>query len=286
VVRDGSVGSPAGPTGAPPAGTAPRGRLTRRQHAQLRRLAVYAVTLAFAGYLVVSIDWPELQGAFFDPGIFQEQFPEILTIAARNTLIFTFFAFTGGLAIGLVLALMRLSSIGPYRWFAIVYIEIFRGIPALVTLIAVGYVLPIALGVRIPGEYGPGAVGLSVVAGAYMAETIRAGIEAVPKGQMEAARSLGMGRGLAMATIIIPQAFRIVIPPLTNELVLLVKDTSLLFVLGTTTQTEELTKFARDAAGESFNGTPLIAAACVYLLITIPLTYLARRLERQAGRAR
>lgn len=281
MVRDGSIATTTEPT------TERRrtGR-NRRRRARLVRLGVYAVTLAVVGYLAVSVDWPKLQSAFFDPEIFREQFPEIITIAAKNTLVFTFFAFTGGLAIGLVLALMRLSSIGPYRWFASTYIEIFRGIPALVTLIAVGYVLPIALGVRVPGEYGPGAVGLSVVAGAYMAETIRAGIEAVPRGQMEAARSLGMGRSLAMITIIIPQAFRIIIPPLTNELVLLVKDTSLLFVLGTTSQTEELTKFARDAAGETFNGTPLIAAACVYLLITIPLTFLARRLEKQAKRSR
>jgi polar amino acid transport system permease protein len=79
-----------------------------------------------------------------------------------------------------------------------------------------------------------------------MAETIRAGIEGVPKGQMEAARSLGMSYTWAMISIVIPQAFRIIIPPLTNELVLLIKDTSLLFVLGTTPATKELLKFGRD----------------------------------------
>ena len=87
-------------------------------------------------------------------------------------------------------------------------------------MLLIGFVLPIALGVRVPGTYGPGASVLGlIVAGAYLAETIRAGIEAVPKGQMEAARSLGMGYAQAMASIIIPQAFRIMIPPLTNELV-------------------------------------------------------------------
>lgn len=260
--------------------------MTRHEKARVRRYALYAVTLAFLVFLFFRIDWQRVQSAFFDPEIFADLFPKIITQAARNTLIFTFFAFTGGLVVGLVLALMRLSTIKPYRWTAVAYIEFFRGIPAIITLIFVGYVLPIALDIRIPGTYGPGAVGLIIVAAAYMAETIRAGIEAVPKGQMEAARSLGMTRARAMGTIVVPQAFRIIIPPLTNELVLLIKDTSLLFVLGTTAATEELTKFGRDAVSETFNGTPLIAVALVYLAITLPLTFASSRLERRGRRGR
>jgi polar amino acid transport system permease protein len=260
--------------------------MTRQEKARARRLALYAVTLAFVVFLVFRVDWPRVQTAFFDPEILADLFPKIITQAARNTLIFTFFAFTGGLIVGLLLALMRLSSIGPYRWFAVAYIEFFRGVPAIITLIFVGYVLPIALDIRIPGTYGPGAVGLIIVAAAYMAETIRAGIEAVPVGQMEAARSLGMTRPRAMGTIVVPQAFRIMIPPLTNELVLLIKDTSLLFVLGTTAATEELTKFGRDAVSDTFNGTPLVAVALVYLAITLPLTLISSRLEGRARRSR
>ena len=97
------------------------------------------------------------------------------------------------------------------------------------------------------------------MAGAYLAETVRAGVEAVPKGQIEAARSLGMSRATTMRTVVVPQAFRIVIPPLTNELVLLLKDTSLLAVLGVTIADKELTKFGRDASGVAFNSTPLEA---------------------------
>ena len=85
--------------------------------------------------------------------------------------------------------------------------------------------------------FGSIAIGLGLTAAAYMAETIRAGIQAVPKGQMEAARTLGMSHFTAMRTIVIPQAFRIVIPPLTNELILLTKDSSLAYVLGVTAQT-------------------------------------------------
>jgi polar amino acid transport system permease protein len=102
---------------------------------------------------------------------------------------------------------------------------------------------------------------------------------------MEAARSLGMSHACAMTWIVIPQAFRIILPPLTNELVLLLKDTSLLFVLGTTDETIELAKFGRDAVAETFNGTPLVAVALVYLVITLPLTRAVAWLERRQKRA-
>jgi polar amino acid transport system permease protein len=129
-------------------------------------------------------------------------------------------------------------------------------------------------------------LGLGLVAAAYMAETIRAGIQGVPKGQMEAARSLGMSHTRAMSSIVIPQGFRLIIPPLTNELVLLIKDTSLLFVLGTTPATVELLKFGRDGLQRSANATPLIVVGAVYLLITIPMTQLVGVLERRNARSR
>lgn len=260
--------------------------MSRRTRTRLIRYGVYAATLAVLVLIALNADWAKLQESFFDPEIFADLFPQIITVAARNTLIFSFFGFTGGLALGLVLALMRLSTIRPYRWAAAVYIEVFRGLPALITIVLIGYVLPIALQVRVPGIYGPGSLALALVTGAYLAETIRAGIEAVPKGQMEAARSLGMGYGRAMVSIVIPQAFRVILPPLTNEFVLLIKDTSLLFVLGTTQETIELAKYGRDAVNDTFNGTPLMAVALVYLIITIPLTQLVAVLERRNKRAR
>jgi polar amino acid transport system permease protein len=119
-----------------------------------------------------------------------------------------------------------------------------------------------------------------------MAETIRAGIQAVPRGQMEAAQSLGMGRGMAMRRIVLPQAFRIIIPPMTNELVLLLKDTSLVSVLGVTIATKELTRWGRDGVNTFANATPLIVAGLLYLVITFPLTQLVRVMERRASRSR
>ncbi len=261
--------------------------MKRRTRQRLTRYAIYAVTLAILAFLVTSIDWARIQDKFFDPEIFREQFWDIITQAAWHTLIFTFFGFSGGLVIGLILALMRLSSLRPYRWFASVYIDVFRGIPLLVTLLIIGFGIPIALdGTRVPFTFGPGSVALAIVSGAYMAESIRAGIEAVPKGQLEAARSLGMSQAKAMRLIVIPQGFRIVLPPLTNELVMLLKDTSLISVLGVTAANIELTKFARDNAQQTLNSTPYIAAAFVYLCMTIPLTRFVGYLERKAKRAR
>jgi polar amino acid transport system permease protein len=155
-------------------------------------------------------------------------------------------------------------------------------------LFLVGYGIPIAFPEReIPGGvFGSISIGLGLTAAAYMAETIRAGIQAVPKGQMEAARTLGMSHFTAMRTIVIPQAFRIVIPPLTNELILLTKDSSLAYVLGVTAQTIEVTKFGRDTLNDRVNATPLLVAGLTYLAITLPLSQVVRRLELRYAKAR
>ena len=188
----------------------------------------------------------------------------------------------------MVIALMRLSSVGPYRWFAGVYIEIFRGLPALLIFIFIGVAVPLAFpGTEIVGgTYGKVALALGLVAAAYMAETIRAGIQAVPKGQMEAARSLGMSHSRAMISVVVPQAFRIILPPLTNELILLTKDSSLVYILGLALEDYELTKFGREGMNTAANLTPIIVIGLCYLLITVPLSIVVRRMESRAERAR
>lgn len=246
--------------------------------------AIAAVVCLAVGFLA---DWETIGRNFFNTDVMRDMFPEVVFTAVKNTLVYTALAFGLGLILALALALMRLSTVVPFRAFAIAYIELFRGLPALITLIFVGFGLPIAFSWSIPfGTLGSGSLGLAIVAGAYMAETIRAGIEAVPPGQAEAARSIGMSPMRTMFTIVLPQAFRIIIPPLTNELVLLIKDTSLFFVLGSTPFTKELTKFSRDFMTSSRNATPLTVAAILYLLITLPLTFLVRRLERSAAKSR
>lgn len=261
----------------------------KRAKARRNRLLSYA-----AGAIVVALaawlgDWAKISRLYFDLDRAGGLFPDIITIAARNTLIYTVGAMVGGTVIGLTMAVLKSSPIRPYRWFATVYIEIFRGLPALLTIFIVGFALPTAFGVQFPTILGistAGIIALALVAGAYLAETVRAGLEGVPKGQMEAARSLGMTPGQTTRHIVVPQAFRLVIPPLTNEFVLLLKDTSLLFALGTLPNQVELTKFGSDQFGIDFNGTPFVIAGIMYLIITIPLTQLVAVLERRFKRAR
>jgi polar amino acid transport system permease protein len=209
--------------------------------------------------------------------------PELLTEGAKNTLVFTFFSFIGGLVIGLVVALARLARTRWARWPAAVFTDTLRGLPALLTIIFIGFGIPIATGWQFPfPKYFPGCLALSLVGGAYISETIRAGIEAVPRGQMEAARSLGMPHRVAMRCVVLPQAFRLIIPPMTNELVLLFKDTSLLAVLGTLAGGKEITKFARDFANARSNTSALVAGGIAYLVITLPLIRVVAQLERRS----
>jgi polar amino acid transport system permease protein len=259
----------------------------RRQRQRLNRGLLYVLFLVFVIALAVAADWGRFADQFLDVEIAREMFPDVVTTAARNTVVYTAAAFTLGLAAGLLLALMKLSPVAPFRLVSTVYIETFRGLPALLTLFLFAFGIPIAFQWQPPGgTAGAAVVGLSVVTAAYMAETIRAGIEAVPKGQVEAARSLGMSSTWAMVSIVLPQALRIVVPPLTNELVLVIKDTSLFALIGVTAQTRELTNFARNELFDAANSTPLVVAGLLYIAITVPLTQLVAVQERRNARAR
>lgn len=190
------------------------------------RWSLYVIFIAVTAAVAASADWGQILGNFLDVDIAKQSFPEVIVTAAWNTVLYTALSFAGGLVLGLVLALMKLSPVPPYRWAATAYIELFRGLPALLVIFAITFALPIASQWQPPGgSAGAGIIGLIVVSAAYIAETIRAGIQAVPKGQLEAARSLGIPAGWTMISVVLPQAFRIVIPPLTNELVVLIKDT-------------------------------------------------------------
>ncbi|WP_299445031.1 amino acid ABC transporter permease [uncultured Phycicoccus sp.] len=262
--------------------------MSPRKRAQVSRGVQYAILAVVVVAIAFAADWPTLKDTFISPEITPQLFPEILTIALKNTIFYTAGAFVFGLILGLILALMRLSPVGPYRWIATTFVEFFRGVPALIVFIGFYYGLPIAFpGRQLPGgTFGTVTIALGLVGAAYMAETIRAGIQAVPKGQTEAARSLGMKPGRAMVSIIIPQAFRIILPPLTNELILLTKDSSLVYVIGLSLSGYELTKFGREGLSQYTSLTPLFIAALCYLMITVPLSIVVRRMEAQADRAR
>ncbi|HSG89041.1 MAG TPA: amino acid ABC transporter permease [Pseudomonadales bacterium] len=183
-----------------------------------------------------------------------------------------------GLLVGLAIAIVRLYAPRPVALLAGVYIDLFRSIPLLVLLIIVYYALPF-VGVRLsPFLSAMSAIGL--VAAAYFAEIFRAGIQAIPRGQIEAAEALGLGFRHRLADVVLPQALRIVIPPLTGNCINVIKDTALASVVAM----PDLLKQATQAQALAANPTPLIAAAAIYLAVLWPLVLLVGRLERRMGR--
>lgn len=274
------------PAGAPGLGAPARSRMSPRRRARLVRGVQYLVLLVAVVVLALATNWSQVGTSFFNPDAARDILATFPT-ALRNTVVYTAAAFAVGLGLGIVLALMKLSSVRPYRWIATVYIEFFRGIPALLVVIAFGFAVPVALGVSIDSLVLKAALALGMVSAAYIAETLRAGLQAVPRGQVEAARSLGMSSGRTLVTIVIPQAFRIVLPPMTNELILTTKDTSLIFLLGLMPSQFDLTYIGRDALNSANGGlTGLFVAGGGYLIITIPLGLLARWLEARTGKGR
>lgn len=184
-----------------------------------------------------------------------------------------------GIVLGLVLALMKISKSRLLSFPAQLYIDLFRGTPLLVQLIIIYFTTPL-IGIRFESLFFAGLVTLTLNSAAYVAEIFRSGIQSIDKGQMEAGRASGLTYGQTMRHIIVPQAFRRTIPPLTNEFVMLIKDTSIISVIGL----EELLRAARVIQSAEFNGTPLIAAALIYLAICLPLIYATNTLERRLNR--
>ncbi|MEO3870331.1 amino acid ABC transporter permease [Nonomuraea sp. B12E4] len=262
-----------------------RSGLSPRKKQQISRGVQYVVLAVALIALVLYADWGSLAQNFAKPDVASAALPDLFTIALRNTVIYAVGGFAFSFVLGLLLALMRLSQVRPYRWVAIVYVEIFRGLPALLIFLMITF-LPLALpGFQVPGgTYGQGILGLGLVGAAYQAEVFRAGLQAVPKGQTEAARSLGMSATRAQVTVVIPQAVRMVIPPTTNQFVALLKDSSLVLFLGVSGEYVELAKFGNDLASQYANATPIMVAGVTYLIVTIPLGYLASRLEGRKRR--
>lgn len=182
-----------------------------------------------------------------------------------------------GLALGLGLALVRLYAHPALRVVAKVYIDVMRSIPLLVLLIVIYYALPF-VGLRF-SPFVSAVLALSLVSGAYTAEIFRAGIEAVPRGQFEASGALGLGYRHMMVDVILPQAIRIVIPPLTNNCINVLKDTALASVVAM----PDLLKQATQAQALAANPSPLIGAAIIYVALLWPMVAVVARLERRFG---
>ena len=188
---------------------------------------------------------------------------------------------------GLVLALIRAApgrAMLPLRGLAITYIDVLRGVPLLLVILLIDGSLPVLdflpESIRIPDYFGKpeifwyGVMAITLTYGAYYAEVYRAGLDAVPQGQMEAARSLGMSHARAMRHVIVPQAIRKVIPPMLNDFIALMKDTSLVGVIALV----EVVRAGREIQAETFNSSALTLGALLFIIVTIPLARLVDRL--------
>lgn len=213
---------------------------------------------------------------FFNAGVMAQAWPMLLR-GLWITLQLGLVSILLGLILGLMLALLRLYAPVWIAWPVRLYIDIFRSIPLLVLLIVIYYALPF-VGVRL-SAFASATAALSLVSGAYAAEIFRAGIQAIPKGQFEASAALGLGPVQTMRDVILPQAIRIVIPPLTNNSINVVKDTALASVVAM----PDLLKQATQAQALAANPTPLIGAAIIYVAFLWPLVALVSRMETRLG---
>ena len=274
----------------PPIAATPSKRLTRRQRRLAIRATQYLAIVVVVAALAAIGDWNNFASQYLNVGVAKALFVPMVTTGLVNTLLYTISSLVLTLILGLIVALMRLSDARLYRVIAVGYVELFRGLPMLLVLFLVVYGIPIIFGhVGVLSNFFVQAVvGLSIITSAYMSETIRAGIQAVPRGQREAARSLGMSTFKTMVFVVLPQALRIIIPPMTTQVISLVKDSSLVYVLGVTTGQYELTKMAQVATSGGIidipsGPTPLLMAGCFYLLITLPLSRGVHLIEQRTA---
>jgi polar amino acid transport system permease protein len=203
---------------------------------------------------------------------------ELFAQGTRVTVMLTLVSGLAGVVLGLLAALGKTSRLPPLRWIASFYIWVMRGTPLLVQVLAVYFALPELHPVLRLEEFTAACVALALNVGAYNAEAIRSGLQAVPKGQIEAAKALGLSKWHTFIDITFPQAFKIALPPLVNNVVALLKDSSLAFTIGVV----ELTNAGSQVKSTSFQAVPVfIATAVIYLVLTTVMTQFSDAVERR-----
>lgn len=207
----------------------------------------------------------------------------------KTTVMLSFFAVLFGTILGVIVAVIRMYSPKWIRWIAVMYIEVIRSTPLLVQVMII-YAFTGAMGIKFPALFGIGnfnkmvwgLVAVSINSSAYVAEIVRGGINAVDPGQMEAARSLGMGHGMALKNIILPQAIKNILPSLANEFVTMIKETSILNMVGV----GELMFRAGDVISISFRTLEVyVIVAALYFIIVFPLSKLVAWYERRMNKS-
>lgn len=226
--------------------------------------------------------WAQLGATFFNWELYQKAFPELIKTGLPNTIILALASGIIGTFLGMLLAVAGISRSRWLRWPARVYTDVFRGLPAVVVILIIGLGIgPLVKNVTGGNPYWLGALALALLASAYIGEIFRSGIQSVDPGQIEAARALGLSHNRSMATVIIPQGVRRVLPALMNQFIVLIKDSSLIYFLGLLASQRELFAVGRDLNAQTGNLSPLVAAGIVYLILTVPLTHLVNYIDKR-----
>lgn len=212
----------------------------------------------------------------FDFELIIRSFP-LLLMGAGVTIQITALSVGFGLLIGMFVGMARLAKLAPLRLASTIYVDFIRGTPLLVQIFIIYFALPIVIGMRVD-PFIAAITACSINSGAYVAEIFRAGIQSIDKGQMEAGRSLGMSWAQTMRYIILPQAFKRIIPPLGNEFIAMLKDSSLVSVIGF----EELTRRGQLIIARTYGSFEIwLTVAFIYLIMTLTISRLVAYLERR-----
>jgi polar amino acid transport system permease protein len=265
-------------------------RAAARQRSDRRGALIAAIsTLIVIGggvlWMTTRQGWPAVEETFFSAEAFRTSFPDILRgfwIDVKLFLVVEVLVLVCSLLVA-VLRSTRSPALFPFRLIGAVYADLFRGIPTILIIYLIGFGIP-ALGLPlVPND--PiilAAIALTLSYTAYVSEVFRAGIDSVHPGQRGAALAVGLSRAQAMRFVVLPQAVRNVVPPLLNDFISLQKDVALVSVLGIV----EAFRVAQIDAASTFNYTPLLAAASLYVIVTVPLSLFLDRMQRRHRRSR
>ncbi|MBP3421648.1 MAG: amino acid ABC transporter permease [Lachnospiraceae bacterium] len=216
-----------------------------------------------------------------------EAYGGMLLGALGKTLLLTLLSLFFAMIIGMIFALMNVGKNRVFNFIGTVYVDAIRGVPLIVLAYFIYFGVPAGMKAFVPDfrltALQAGTIALAMNCGAYMAEIIRAGIESVDKGQMEASRSLGLSYGKSMRLVVLPQAIRTMIPSIINQFIITLKDTSILSVIGF----PELTNMGKTISGNTFKSLETWAIVGVmYMIVIVTLSKIAKRIERRVNRGR
>ena len=255
---------------------------TRRQ-AAVATLSTVAVLGLLGTAVVTSEGWSNVRETFFSPDDFADAFPAVLDGFWLDVRLFLIVE-VAVLALGLVVALARLSrnpALFPLRLLSAVFVDVLRGVPTILVVYLIGFGIPALMLSGLPTDpVVLGGIALTLAYSAYVGEVYRAGIESVHPAQRSAALAVGLTETQALRHVVLPQAIRRVAPPLLNDFISLQKDVALVSILGPL----EAFRVAQIEASSNFVYTPLVAAALLYLCVTVPLARLLDRWERSRRR--